>query len=179
MTEDDTLSSEERQALIARFGEYRHIPLARYGPFRVDTQWFRSPTTPEQTTVPYQIVFELDAAYEFDLLGDSYLLYRMFGPTAHGWPVPTRAELLRIATDWWERFRPTPEGGMQSLACYRRRVGPMRDLHELAAGVWYIGSRCRRPGNPMISMAEAAPLVDAALRALAQAEAETKGLSSE
>ncbi len=165
MTWEDYPPLEDREAWIARFGEYRHIPLARYGSFRIDIERNRSPTTGERQTSPYEIVFEIDDCYELDLSAFLYL-YRLFGPTAYGWPVPSRAQLLRIATVWWERSRPTPDGGMISLACYRRRIGPADDLHEMTPGDWYIGPLFRRPGDPMISMAEAAPFVEAALRQL-------------
>lgn len=129
-----------------------------------------------------QLVFEVNDQYEFEVVGDLDLAwYRRFRVHLAEGQVLTRAQVLRAAMRWWAGMRPTPEGAEVSLACYRRRVGPADDQHELTPGDWYIGPLFRRPSDPMISMAEAAPFIEEAIRQLEQAETgdETKGPSKD
>lgn len=183
MSEDDLPPLEDIEAWKARFGEYRHIPLVRYGAFRIDREWDRWPSHPGNMWSRLQLVFEVNDQYEFDILGvlNTMWWYLWFGERLAEGQVLTRAQVLRIAIRWWAGISPKPDGGMVSLACYRRRVGPADDAGALTPGDWYIGPLFRRTSDPMISMAEAAPFVEAALRQLQQAETadETKGHSSD
>lgn len=174
MTEDGTHSPEDRQAYVARFGEYRRVPIARYGQFRIDRVWFRSNTTKEREfSLLYDVVFEIDGSSEFDMMGSGLEMFRMLGSTRAAGPVPSRSEMLRLATIWLGKWRPTPGGGMVGLACYRRRVGPPAGGQEATPGEWYIDPLFRRAGKPLIDMDEAIPLVEAALHELEQAETAT------
>jgi hypothetical protein len=85
------------------------------------------------------------------------------------------SKMLRDANYWLRVHRPTPEGGLVSLACYRRRVGPPDGEHEATPGEWHQSPYFRRPDKPMIDMREAVPLVEAALHELEVAESETEG----
>lgn len=182
MSEDDLPPLDDLEAWRARFGEYRHLPLVRYGAFRIDREWDRWPSHPGQLWSRLKLVFEVDDQYEFDIVGNlDFAWYRRFRVHLAEGQVLTRAQLLHTALLWWARMRPIPEGGEVSLACYRRRVGPANDQHELTPGDWYVDPLFRRSSDPMISMTEAAPFVEAALRQLEQAETddETKGPSKD
>lgn len=171
MAEEDLPPTDDLEAWKTRFGESRHIPLVRYGAFRIDREWDRWPQHPDQMCSRLQLVFEINDQYEFEVLGALDLAwYREYGVHLAEGLVPERAQALRVAIRWWAGIRPTPEGGMVSLACYRRRVGPADDEHEFTPGDWYIDPLFRRPSDVMISMAEAALFVEAALRQLEQAE---------
>lgn len=176
MTDDDTLTPEERQAYIVRYGEYRRLPIVRYGPFRIDRERHRhfSFATGERETPWYYLVFEVDASSEFDLMGSWSEMFKMWGSSPQAWkawPVPSRADVCHLVQTWLQTWHYSPVGGESALACYRRRVGPPADGSEATPGDWYIDPLFRRPGNHMIGMAEATPLVEAALRELEQAEA--------
>lgn len=169
MTEDDALSPEERQAFITRYGEYRRVRIAQYGQFRLDMEWSRHLSHGEIELLPH-LVFEIDASSEFDMLGTTTSLYKMRGRPTAEWTLPSRAQIIQLVTKWLNTFRPLPGGGITSVACYRRRVGLGADGHEATPGEWYIPVLFRRPSGPLIDMEEAAPLVEAALRELEQAE---------
>jgi hypothetical protein len=112
----------------------------------------------------YRVVFKVDASSEFDL--------GSIRPE-----VPSPSEMLRDAIYWLRAHRLTPEGGLVSLACFRRRIGPPDGEHEATPGEWHArDSSFRRPGKQMINMHEAVPLVEATLHDLE--EAETQGLGS-
>lgn len=176
MTDDDTLTAEERQAYIARYGEYQRIPIVRYSRFRIDRERHRhfSFATGDRETPWYYLVFEVSASSEFDLMGSWREMVKMWGgstPQAWKvWPVPSQAEICHLVRTWLREWRASPGGGETWLACYRRRVGPPADGAEVTPGEWHIPPLFRRPGNPMIDMAEATPQVEAALRELEQAE---------
>ncbi|HET9110524.1 MAG TPA: hypothetical protein VFN78_06850 [Ktedonobacterales bacterium] len=171
MSEDDLPPLDDLDAWKARFGEYRHEPLARYGAFRIDREWDRWPSRPGQLWSRLQLVFEVNDQYEFEVIFDLDIAwYRAFRAHLAEGQIPTQTQTLRAAIAWWASMRPTPEGGEVSLACYRRRVGPADDEREMTPGEWYIGPLFRRPSDPMISMTEAAPFVEAALRELEQLE---------
>jgi hypothetical protein len=173
---DDMFTPEERQADIARYGEYRRIPIARFGRFRVDREWHRhiSFAEGERETPWYELVFEVDAASEFDLMGAFDEMRKLWGGMTleewKAWPVPSRAEILHLIRTWLRDWRASPGDGITWLACYRRRVGPPADDSAATPGPWHIETRFRRPGAPMITMDEATPLMDAALGELERAE---------
>lgn len=163
MPKGRAFSAKEYQEWVQRWGEDRHIPLARYGAFRVDEVWWRHPDAGERKRAGLHVVFEIDARYELDWGGCS-------GPA-----IPTRVELLPLLRRSWEFHRPRPGKGIIGLACYRRRVGPGDGVHEMTPGPWHVGPRFRRPSDPMIEMPELAPYMEAALRDLEQAaEAEAR-----
>jgi hypothetical protein len=170
MTQDDLPPIEDREAWKARFGEYRHTPLVRYGAFRIDEEWDRRPPHAEHIWSRHELVFEVNDRYEFDVANLDFVLYRKPRASTAEWAIPTRAQVLHIAIQWWAGMRPATDGGMVSLACYRRRVGSSNDAHEMTFGDWYIGPLFRRPEDPLISMAEAAPFVETALHQLEQLE---------
>jgi hypothetical protein len=162
MTEDADISPEERDAYRMRFGEYRHIPVARCGPFRVDRVWFRRDTTEERESLP-ELVFEIDASSEFDMLGAWLPLYRAgMRPESQGY-ILSPQEIVRLATAWVNKYRHSTG---TSIARYRRRVGPAAEGAEVAPGEWLIMPIFRPAGRLMISMVEAIPLVEAALASL-------------
>jgi hypothetical protein len=171
MPEDDLPPIDDLEAWKARFGEYRHVPLVRYGAFRIDREWDRWPSHPDQMWSRSQLVFEVNDQYEFDMVGNLDLAwYRRFRTHLTEGQVLTRTQTLASVMLWWATMRPTSEGGTVALACYQRRVGSADDQHDRTPGDWYIGPLFRRPSDPMISMEEAAPYVEAALRQLQQAE---------
>lgn len=170
MSDDDLPPLDDLDAWKARFGEYRHEPLARYGAFRIDREWHRSPSHPERMWSWVQLVFEVNDQYEFDVPGFISRWIPTYGVHVAEGQIPTQTQTLRIAIAWWAMMGPTPEGGEVSLACYRRRVGPADDEHEMTPGDWNIGPLFRRPSDHMIAMTEAAPFVEAALRELEQLE---------
>lgn len=174
MTEDDGLSSEERQTYITRYGEYRRVPVVRYGPFRLDREWIRHFTLGERELPWRDLVFEIDASSEFDMLGTGSELYKMSGVHSSDALIPTRPQVRHLVTSWLGIFRPRSGGGTSAVACYRRRVGLVADGQEAILGTWFIPPLFRRPTNPMIDMHEATPLVEAALHKLAQAETEAQ-----
>jgi hypothetical protein len=156
------------------YPEYRNAPIARYGRLRIDRTWIRFPPAEVQEFLP-ELVLEIDASSEFDLMawtmyGGASLLRRLKAGEAI-----TTSEVRRIVTWWIGRMRPIPGGGLVSLACYRRRIGPPDAQHEGTPGEWYIGHNFRRPGRPLIDMHEAVPLVEAALRELEETETNTAG----
>lgn len=157
------------------YPEHRHALVARYGRFRIDRTWIRANPTDEQAFL-YELVFEIDASSEFDLMS-SLLLGRVYRKVQAG-TVPSPSEMHHVINLWLRDLRPSPEGGVVSLACYRRRIGPPDAEHEATPGDWYIDPLFRRPGRPMIDMHEAIPLVEAALRELEAAETETEGHGS-
>lgn len=157
------------------YTEYRHAPIARYGRFRIDRTWMRFPAEEVHESL-LELVFEIDASSEFDLMASLYLYA---GSSVRrrlqaGEAIST-SEVHRIVAWWIGRMRPVPGGGLVSLACYRRRIGPPDANHEGTPGEWYFGHHFRRPGRPLIDMHEAVPLVEAALRELEETETNTTG----
>ena len=182
MSGDDLPPIDDLEAWKARFGEYRHIPIVRYGAFRIDREWDRWPSHPDQMWTRLQLVFEVNDQYEVEVIGDlDYAWYRRFWVHLKEGQVLTRAQTLHTAMRWWAGMRPWPEKGEVSLACYRRRVGPADDQHAMTPGDWYIAPLFRRLSDPMISMTEAAPFVEEAIRQLEQDETgdETNGPSKD
>jgi hypothetical protein len=186
MTEDVGISSEEREADRMRYGEYRRVPIARSGPFRVDRAWFRHATNGEHELLP-ELVFEIDASSEFDLLGALFPLYRAgMRPRTEGF-ILSSTEIARLATDWYDKYRHSTR---TSLARYRRRTGPATggtemspgewlaiegwfattpvntEEAEMTPGEWLIMPIFRPADRPSISMVEAIPLVEAALASM-------------
>lgn len=178
MTDDDALSPEEREAYITRYGEYRRVPVVRYGPFRLDREWTRHFSHGEREIPVRDLVFEIDASSEFDMTGTSLELYRISGAHIPAVVIPSRSQAIHLVTRWLRIFRPHPGSGITSVACYRRRVG-IGDDGETTPGEWYIPVLFRRIGNPMIDMEEATPLVEAALRELEQTETNAERIDSE
>ncbi len=153
------------------YPEYRHALVARYGHFRFDQTWARTNPTYERE-FPYSLVFEIDTSSEFDMMRSLMVggEYRK----KHAGAVPALSETLRLVNVWLRDHHPTPESGVVWIACYRRRIGPPDGQHEATPGEWYIDPLFRRPGEPMIDMHEAVPLVEAALRELEAVETETE-----
>jgi hypothetical protein len=156
------------------YPEYQHAPIARYGRFRIDWTWIRFSPAEVQEFSP-ELVFEIDASSEFSMMGiwmyGGSSLYRRLKA---GEAIPT-SEVRRIVTQWIGRMRPKPGGGLVSLACYRRRIGPPDAQDEGTPGEWYFDHQFRRPGRPLIDMHEAVPLLEAALRELEETETNTAG----
>jgi hypothetical protein len=162
MTEDTDISPEEREAYRIRFGEHRHIPVARFGAFRADRVWIRRDTTGERESLP-ELVFEIDASSEFDMLGALFPLYRAGMRPGIDELILSPTEIVRLATAWYSEYRHFTG---TSLARYRRRVGPATEGTEMTPGEWLIMPIFRPPDRPSISIVEAIPLVEAALASL-------------
>jgi hypothetical protein len=156
------------------YPEYGHAPMAHYGRFRIDRTWIRTPAAEVQEFLP-ELVCEIDASSEFDLMGSLiYAGVSVLRRLKAGEAITT-SEVRSVVTGWIGRMRPIPGGGLVSLACYRRRIGPPDANHEGTPGEWYFDHHFRRPGRPLIDMHEAVPLVEAALRELEETEANTAG----
>ncbi len=174
MSDDELPPREDRAAWVARFGEYRHIPVRRYGSFRLDTEWFRHPSEGEAQMLEHVLVVEITAQYEMDLVG---WYPRSSLPPAE-WSMPSHAQVVRIARWWLDGHRPSPRGDRLYLPCYRRRIGPPDNGHAMTAGDWYLDAFVRRPRHPMIETAKFAPLVEAAIRELELTEAPSEATES-
>ena len=167
------------------YPEYRHAPIARYGRLRIDRTWIRTTPAEIQDFSPElvfliqdsspELVCEIDASSEFDLMAWTMYAGASVLRRLRAGEAITTSEVRSIVTWWIGRMRPIPGGGLVSLACYRRRIGPPDVNHKGTPGEWYFGHRFRRPGRPMIDMHEAIPLLEAALRELEETETNTAG----
>ena len=141
--------------------EYRRTVVARYGHFRIDRLWYRTPPNYLRDCAHYHVVFEVDTDGEFGM-GATY-----------GSDSETDQRLSALYLAWLFRRAnsPPPASRPTSLPYYRRRVwtlGP--GVEGTPAGEWYMDSFFVRPDRSTIDVEEAASLVESALPELEESE---------